>query len=396
MSKKLRRKTNCIIDSDPGVDDTAAIALSLYDDYMDIKLITTVNGNLDLNSVTRNALHVLELFNRTDIPLAKGATKPMNPKRKPQDATFIHQKDGMGNYTPPKEVKTKPISKSAVEAMYETIKKYAGDISIIVLGPHTNLGNLIKKHPDVVGMISHIYTEGCAAYGNKIEKHWKNYISFNASSDPEALEIVVNSGIPITIIPSRMGRELANFTEEEVFKIRDINDVGKFLFEMYNGYWEHGYPDRRIATNDTCAVLSMRFPELFKTKRAFVTVDTDKMPGKTTFKFSKKGNVEYCYKVDRKKLHTYYFNAVSHLDRFSFKKAKPNLTKTKSTKTLASKTTKNKKTNSAIQKKKKDESSVKTISSTKKSTVKTNNIKSADKKIKQKSTTTLDKTSNKN
>ena len=58
------KKINCIIDCDPGVDDTVAIALSLYDDIMDIRLITTVNGNLDLETVTRNTLHVLEKFKR--------------------------------------------------------------------------------------------------------------------------------------------------------------------------------------------------------------------------------------------------------------------------------------------------------------------------------------------
>ena len=218
-------KKNCIIDCDPGVDDVAAIALSLYDRIMDIKLITTVNGNLDLNTVTRNTLHVLEKFKRTDIPVAMGADKPMG--RSMPNASFIHQKNGMGGYTPPEKVKTKPIEASAVEAMYEVIKQHPNDISLILLGPHTNAAQLIKTHPDVVHMIDRIYCEGCSAYGNKIEKHWKTYISFNASTDAEALKIVMESGIPITIIPSRMGRELANFNEQEVFQIRARHQINE-------------------------------------------------------------------------------------------------------------------------------------------------------------------------
>ena len=157
--KDITKKINCIIDCDPGVDDSVGIALSLYDELMDIKLITTVNGNLNIDIVTRNLLHILEKFQRTDIPVAKGASVSMG-KVMP-DASFIHQKSGMGGYNPPQTVKTKPIDKTAVEAMYEVIKQHPKDISIIALGPHTNVGQLIKEHPDVVSMINHIYCEGC-------------------------------------------------------------------------------------------------------------------------------------------------------------------------------------------------------------------------------------------
>lgn len=310
------KKVKCIIDCDPGVDDTAAIALSLFDRVMDIKLITTVNGNLDIETVTRNVLHVLEKFNRTDIPVAKGASKPLG-KSMP-NAAFIHQKNGMGGYNPPEKVATKPIDKFAVDAMFDLIKENPNEVVILSLGPHTNVGTLIKTYPEVVGSIKHIYCEGCAAFGNKIEKNWKNYISFNASTDAEALKIVMESGVPITIIPSRMGRDLANFNEKEVFEIRELNDVGRFLFEMYNQYWEHNYKDRRIATNDTCAVLAFREPSLFKTKKAIVKVDTDEMYGKTEFIFTKKGHINYAYKVNKKKMHSCFFRAIKKLDHLRF------------------------------------------------------------------------------
>ncbi len=318
--KKLEelKKINCIIDCDPGVDDCVAIALSLYDRIMDIKLITTVNGNLDLNIVTRNALHLLEKFKRADIPVAMGAEKPMG-KSMP-NAAFIHQSNGMGGYVPPKEVKTKPIEKRAVDAMYEVIKKHKNDIVLISLGPHTNIGQLIKEHPDVKDMVNHIYCEGCAPYKENSKKRWDTYISFNASFDALAMKIVVESGIPLTIIPSQMGREFANFNEKEVFEIRELNDVGRFFFEMYNQYWEHNYSDRRIATNDTCAVLALREPSLFKTKKAIIKVNTTEMYGRTDFEFTKKGHVNFVYKINKKKMHNCFFNAIKKLDRFKFYK----------------------------------------------------------------------------
>ena len=313
-------KIHCIVDTDPGVDDSAALALSLYDEKMVIDLITTVSGNLDLQSVTRNALHLLEKFKRTDIPVAMGAVKPM--ERESKDAKFIHQAEGMGGYHPPKTVKTKPIEKPAVEAMYEVINNHAGDINIIMLGPQTNVAYLIKQHPDVVNKIKHIYCEGCSPYGWKSEKRWIEYISFNASSDPEAFDIVMKSGIPITIVPSRMGRELANFTEKEVYDIGKINDVGRFICEMYSGYWEPGYQDRRIATNDTCALLNLRYTKLFKTIGVDVEIDTDRMPGKTTMTKNKHSHIQLAVKVNRKKMHQFYFDAVKKLDRFKFYKNK--------------------------------------------------------------------------
>lgn len=321
--KKEIKKIACIIDTDPGVDDTVAIALSLYDEVMDIKLITTVAGNKDIDTVTRNALHILERFDRTDIPVAKGADKAMC--RISPDASFIHQHLGMGGYIPPETVKTKVIDLNAVEAMYKTICENKNNIVLICLGPYTNVGTLIQKHPDVVDMISHIYCEGCAAYGHKIEgKKWSNYVSFNASSDPEAMEIVMNSGVPITIIPSRMGRELANFTEEDVMKIRDINRVGYFFFQMYTGYWEHNYPDRRIATNDTCACMIFRFPKLFKTKKANFEINTSDKPGKTTVTFTKSGKINYAYKLNKNKMHQMFYDAIKKLDFLPFGKEKRN------------------------------------------------------------------------
>lgn len=312
----MTKKINCIIDCDPGVDDSVAIALSLYDEVMDIKLITTVNGNLELPIVSRNALHLLEKFKRTDIPVALGASESIG-KDMP-DASEFHQEEGMGGYIPPKEANLKPISTPAVEAMYEVIKKHPNDIVLIGLGPHTNIALLINAHPDVVGMISHIYCEGCAPYGMEGQGKWTNYISFNASTDAVAMKTVMESGIDITIIPSRMGRELANFTEEEVNKIGKINDVGKFIFDMYLGYWEHDYPDKRIATNDTCAIMALRFPELFKSRKSNVKVNITDQYGRTDFDFNESGKVNFICEVNKDEMHKLYFDAIKKLDFLKF------------------------------------------------------------------------------
>ena len=117
-----------------------------------------------------------------------------------------------------------------------------------------------------------------------------------------------------------MGRDLVHFTEDEVYQMRDINDVGKWLYEMYSGYWERNYKDRRAATNDTCAVLAMRFPQLFKYKRASVFVDTgNDTPGRLVFRWNRKGNAKYAYAVNRKKFHQLYFSAISKYSMFDLR-----------------------------------------------------------------------------
>lgn len=309
------KKQKVIIDTDPGVDDSAAIILSLYDEKLDIVLISTVSGNVGIDMTTRNALHLLELFKRTDIPLVRGAARPM--VREPKNATYMHQKFGMGGYVPPETVALKPVSDDVVEQLYETIKKNKNDISLIVLGPHTNIGNLITKHPDVVGMISHIYCEGCSLNGyEEGEDRWITHLSFNVSSDPEAFKITTQSGIPMTIVPSKAGREMANFTEQQVYDMAKINDTGKFLSTMYSGYWERFYEDKRVATNDTCAVLACRNPEFFKTAKIKIDVDLVEEPGKTTIHQVKDSNIELVVGVDKPKLHKFYFDAIKKMDGF--------------------------------------------------------------------------------
>ena len=316
METTLKKK-NVIIDTDPGVDDAAAITLSLYDNVIDIKLITTVSGNLGVDVVTRNILHVLEKFNRTDIPVAVGASKPLF--REPKTATFIHKSAGLGGYIPPEKVKTKPIKQDAVEAMYDVIKQYPNDINIIAIGPHTNLAKLIQTHPDVKNLISHIYTEGASPYYMRNQGRWSKHISFNASSDPEAVSIVINSNIPITYVPSRIGREYAHFTEKDVMKMAKINNTGKFIHDMYSDYWEPGYQDKRVATNDTCAVLALRNPKLFKTKKVHMEVNTMSAPGRTIILPSKDGEINCVFGIHRRKMHKYFFNAIKKMSQFDKK-----------------------------------------------------------------------------
>ena len=304
------KKYTVIIDCDPGVDDTMAIVLSLDDEDMDIKLMTTVAGNRSVDVCTRNLLHILDKYNQ-DIPVAKGAETALC--RISKDAKEIHKLMGMGGYKP-KKPKRKVIDKDAIEAMREVIMGSELPVYLLSFGPHTNTAKLIIKYPEVKSKIDGIIGEGCCPYGVDGRTH----ISFNVSTDPEAFKIVLESGIPLTMVPSHMGRELAHLSEEDVYQIRDMNDTGAFLYEMFDEYWERGFPDKRIAINDSCICLYLLHPELFTVVNTNIYVDLEEMPGKTIMDFDQNGKHKYLKACDREEIHKRVFTAIKKLGGYKF------------------------------------------------------------------------------
>ena len=289
------KKYKVIIDTDPGVDDAVCLIYAFFDKNVDIKLLTSVAGNVGIDLATRNLLHLMDLYD-INSPVAKGESKAM--RRVSADATFIHQPDGLGGYVPPKNLPHRTISDDAVEAIYKVIANGDGDIIPIVLGPHTNIGTLIEKHPDVVKKIPKIVFMGGSPYGIP---GYPNHISFNISSDPEAFKIVLDSKIPLVMLPSIIGRRHAHLSEAYVEKLKDVNDTGLLMNKMYSLYWEPDYPDKRVATNDICALFALVYPEIFTTEKVNVTVDLDDVPGKTWVEFTKDGNVDLVTDLNREK-----------------------------------------------------------------------------------------------
>ena len=288
-----KKKIKLIIDTDPGVDDSVCLLYALTDENVEVLLLTTVVGNINIDIATRNTLHLLDILDK-DIPVAKGKATAMY--RISSTAEFIHQKEGLGGYIPPSTTKRQVIEDDAVEAMYKVIKEGDGDIIPLVLGPHTNLGVLFETHPDVIEKIPKIVFMGGSPYGME---GYPNHISFNISCDPEAFQIVLDSKIPLLMLPSDVGRRKAHLGEEYVNNLQNVNDVGKLMSVMYGQYWEPGYPDKRVATNDVCAYFALLYPEIFQTKKCRVTVDTAFAPGKTKVEFCENGNVELVTDVDR-------------------------------------------------------------------------------------------------
>ena len=305
------KKIKLIIDTDPGVDDTVCLIYALFNEKVDVKLLTTVTGNVNIDKATRNLLHLLDLLN-LDIPVAKGAGEAM--ERISENAEFIHQESGLGGYTP-KESSRKILKEAVVRfdpyREYIESSPYANDDNFRkqkqcgnikrnndVLGPQTNFGLLFKKHPEVIKKIPMIAFMGGSPFG---VKGYPDHISFNISFDPEAFKIVLDSKIPLLMLPSNVGRRIAHLDEKYVDGLKEVNDVGKLMQKMYSMYWEPNFPDKRVATNDVCALLALIYPEIFTFEKINITVDLIDTPGKTLVEFTDQGQANLVTGVDREK-----------------------------------------------------------------------------------------------
>ncbi len=303
----MKKKFKVIVDTDPGVDDTNALVYILNDPQFDIKLFTIANGNINIDHATRNMCHLLDVFNK-DIPVVEGYTKRLGENL--EDATFLHGKEGLGNYKPPKTTKHKPQKIEAADAMYEVLKQYPKEITVIVLGPHTNVAHLLMKHPDSKDLIKNILMMGGAPNGILADP---NHNSFNIRTDAPAFKITVDSKIPTVMCPSSIGRDVAYYSKDQVETIKNTNLIGKFLSKTFETYWEPGYADKRISANDIATIYYLIHPRLYKTRRADIEVDTEKSIGKTIAHYNKNGVFKIVVGLKRKKFQKILFKKLKEM-----------------------------------------------------------------------------------
>lgn len=302
----MKKVYKVIIDTDPGVDDTHALMYVLNDPQFDIKLFSVAYGNIKIENATRNLCHILDLLNK-DIPVVQGCNQRMSGST--EDASFLHTVEGLGGYVPPKTATRNLLEKDAADAVYEVLKKYPKEITYIVLGPHTNLANLLIKHPDAKDLIKKVLMMGGAPMGIQANP---NHNSFNIRTDAPAFEKTIQSNLPIVMVPSSIGRDEAYLTEEMVKNMEQTNDVGKFLTLTFETYWEPNYEDARIATNDLAAVYYLTHPNLYKTRRANIHVDIN--TGKTTPTFTRKGQFKIVVGLKRKKFLKLIFKKLQEMN----------------------------------------------------------------------------------
>ena len=304
MLKNSNQKKSIIINCDTGIDDAVALLLALKSGKVDIKLIVTDVGNVSTKQAAQNTLNVLELFGSEDIPVCAGEGKCLVQER---NRIVVHGKTGLGEYVFD-EIDRKPIKGDAVEKMYQTIIENEQKTTLVCMSPSTNIAKLIIKHPEVKEKIERlIYMAG------SIEELGENeipYTEYNVSCDPEAAEVVFNSGIKIDLVPMEMGHT-AYLEWQDVFETKNENYTGSVLEIIFRSYKDR-HVKNGIATHDGCAIAYLTNPEIFKTRPVYGEVKYfDKIgTGVLTVNFNQKPNMTTCTEVDVKKFRKLYFKAL--------------------------------------------------------------------------------------
>jgi inosine-uridine nucleoside N-ribohydrolase len=201
-------QSRVIIDTDPGVDDAFALLLAMRSPELKIEAITPVAGNVPLELTLPNALRMVEIAGRTDIPVAAGAKQPL--VRRLVTATYAHGENGLGGAVFP-EPTTKPVSEPAAEVIRRIVNKYPGEVTLITIGPLTNVAAALGTDSDLASKIRGLVMMGGSLSGGNITPA----AEFNLYVDPEAARMVFQSGIPITMVGLDVTRK-TSLTDEHV------------------------------------------------------------------------------------------------------------------------------------------------------------------------------------
>ena len=260
-----------ILDCDPGHDDAIAMVLALASPELDVKAITASAGNQTPDKTLRNVLRMLTLLGRQDIPVAGGARKPL--MRELIIADNVHGESGLDGPALP-EPDFAPQTCTAVELMASTLRTSPQPITLVATGPQTNVALLLNSHPELHDKIARIVLMGGAmALGN-----WQPAAEFNIYVDPEAAEIVFQSGIPIVMAGLDVTHK-AQIHDQDIARFRQLgNPVATVVaglldfFMAYHRDEKWGFVGAPL--HDPCTIAWLLKPELFTSIERWVGVET--------------------------------------------------------------------------------------------------------------------------
>ena len=226
MSQQIR----FIIDTDPGVDDAIAILMAMASSEIEILGLTTVGGNVPLARATRNALSLLQAASRSDIPVAKGASRPLRGKF--AYAPYFHGPSGLSQRLP--DPANGPVEDGAVKFLYDQLTGERGEAVLVALGPLTNLAVLLRERPIALEQAKQIVVMGGAVNtpGNVTPE-----AEFNFYCDPVAADIVLSSRLPITMVDLAACRQV-KIGREQALGLKSATPLGRLMLDMLQG-WFH-------------------------------------------------------------------------------------------------------------------------------------------------------------
>lgn len=293
-----------LMDCDPGIDDACALSCALTDPEISLELITTVAGNVAVDKTTKNALRLVEFFNK-DVPVAAGVRKPL--LKQLEDASEVHGESGIDGYDFG-EPSIKPFSDDAVSILKDKLLHSNVPLTIIATGSFTNLGLLLSLYPEVKPKIKEFILMG----GSLAQGNMTSVAEFNVFTDPHAARIVFSSGIKTTMI----GLDCTLFgriSDETKDKIKLLGKAGNMLASIIERDIDHD--ETGTAIHDLQTIFYLLHPEKFTAKKFWVDVVCEGPAiGATVADIRKayhdKTNVNVCLDVDTDAFNKWFLEEV--------------------------------------------------------------------------------------
>jgi len=260
-----------ILDTDPGVDDAMAIFLALRSPELKVEAITPVSGNVPLEFTLPNALRLAEIAGRTDVPVAAGASVPL--VRRLITAKYVHGNNGLGGVDFPAPT-LKPVAENAAQIISRLVRANPGQITIVAVGPLTNVATALRADPEIASMIPQIVIMGGSLSGGNITPA----AEFNLYVDPEAARIVFDAGIPLNMVGLDVTEKVL-LNEDHVVKLeRAQNPVSQAAGKIMRATLtrtRQASDATFIAMHDPLTVASLIDPKLLTFRDYRVEIETE-------------------------------------------------------------------------------------------------------------------------
>ena len=258
-----------VVDTDPGIDDAMAILLALNSPELKVEALTVVPGNVDAAQGLENALKIVSLAGRCDVVVAAGAQHPLNQKL--ITAEYWHGKKGLGGVALPAPT-CKPDARFGPDLIIELVHKYPHQLTLIPIGPLTNIALAVSKDPGIISLVKDIVIMGGSITGGNVD----GAAEANIYNDPEAAQIVFNAGWTVTMIGSDVG-ERTLITRKDVTQLQaGQGPESQFIAKLADFYLTRsektGY--NGAAMYDPLAVATVIDPSLVTLQSMHVDVET--------------------------------------------------------------------------------------------------------------------------
>lgn len=259
-----------VVDCDPGHDDAVALLLAVGSDEVDLRAVTTTFGNCSVDDATRNAVQILTLAGATGVPVARGAAGGLDGVS--TLGNYVHGASGLDG-PPMPEPGFEVVKEGAVELLRRVIESSDEPVTVAATGPITNVAQLLLDHPEVgEGIREVIFMGGSTERGNHTPT-----AEFNTYADPEALDVVLRSGLPVRMVGLNLTHQ-ALATPEVVRRMAAMeHTVGRtcaawmgFFGASYNRVWEFAAPP----VHDPCTIAALIDPDVIEWREAFVAVES--------------------------------------------------------------------------------------------------------------------------